>query len=225
MDSDFKKIDEAFKAEILADPALHKFLEPEIPNESERASFIKRCLKKLTARRMLLLAQWYIELADHQSKVRESRPALNIIFLIAMSEAVAKMKTRNSKLGSLRTIQTFFRHILRQDKEHLQRTLQRSLSSTKHHALRFSSIIRIFYGVRNEAVHGGNFWDFSLWEGPKPQPKANVIMHYGLLTFATMTSRSRKTKSKIALELRLSYSELRDIFRRTAIENVKSLLN
>jgi len=224
MDSDFKKIDEGFKAEILADPALHKFLEPEFPNEPERADFIKRCLKKLTARRMLLLAQWYIELADHQSKVKESRPALNIIFLIAMSEAIAKMKTRNSKLGSLKAIQTFFRPIRPEDKEHLQRTFQRSLSSTKHHALRFSSIIRILYGVRNEAVHGGDFYGFSLYEGPKP-PKDHVIRHYGLLTFATMTSRTRKTKSKIALDLQLTYSELRDIFRRTAIENIKSLMN
>ena len=84
----FKEIDNQIKKQLITDPDLNKFLAPEFSNRKDREDFIKECLKKQKTRRMLLRAQWYTEIADDMDKIRQSRPALRIIFLIDRKSVV-----------------------------------------------------------------------------------------------------------------------------------------
>jgi len=219
---DWEKIDELTKQGLLVDRELNFFLEPVFPNTVERVTFIRRCLKKLKTRRMLLRAQWYTHIADDQEKVRNNRPALKIIFLIALAEAVTKMRISTNNIGSLEAIKNFFKYILPTDKRILMNDFQRALTKPKHHTLRFSSIISILYDVRNKAVHGEDYYSFSLLDNKrKNEFKTGEYTDWGLMTFGDLGKQNRKRR--VTLDTRITYDELRDIFRRTAIENIKSL--
>lgn len=213
------KIDELAKQGILNDKNIHQFLKSEFPTRTERLSFIKECLKKISTRRMLLRAHWYTEIADDQSSIRESRPALNLIFLMAMAEAIAKKRTNNKNLGSLEAIKCFFEYISNEDKNFLRRNFRRTLLGAKYHDLRFSSVLRILYDVRNRAVHGENYYSFSLLD------RKSKLSHKHYSSFSLISSGylgPSKRKRRVSLDIKLTYEELRDVFRRTALANIKS---
>lgn len=212
MTNSFKMLDAVIKSGLMIDPKLHQFLKPFFSTTSDRQEFIAQCLKKMRTRRMLLRAQWYTEIADHQSTARDSRPALNIIFLMGMAESLAKART-NQKLSPNTAAKTFFDCISDADKKMLQQKFRRTLLSMKHHNLRFSSIIRILYEIRNKAVHGEDFFSFTLLRQPQNT--------HSMITSGTLVSK-RKNRRRVSLDIGITYHELRDIFRRTAIANIKA---
>lgn len=71
------------------DPELISFWADYFPSREDAIVFIKRCLKKITTRRMMLRVKWYVDIANRMPSVRDSRPALQIIFLVAMAESIA----------------------------------------------------------------------------------------------------------------------------------------
>lgn len=228
MSSNLKKIDDLAKQILLKDRGLNNFLKSDFPVISDRRNFVKKCLKKLKTRRMLLRAQWYLEIADDQVKVRQNRPALQLIFLMALAEAIAKQRIGNPHLSSLVAVKKFFNYISPSDKGMLNQSFRRALLQSKHHRLRFSSVLRILYEVRNSAVHGEDYFSFSLMDkNQKVAARASGYTSYSLLTYGYLVPRKRKGKKvrkrREALELTLTYEELRNIFRRTAIENIKSV--
>ncbi len=219
--SDWENIDKGVRQGLLKDPDLHDFLEPVFPTFELRETFIARCLRKISTRRMLLRAQWYIEIADDQEKVRQSRPALRLIFLMSLAEAIAKKKHGNTHLRPFDAITEFFKFISVKDKNKLTSTFTRCLLGPNHHSLRFSSILRILYDVRNRAVHGEDYFSFSLMN----QKRKEEHTHYA--SFSLISSGylgPSKRKRRVSLDIRLTYEELRDIFRRTAIANIEPLL-
>lgn len=216
MENSFKVLDEITKKGLIIDPDLHRFLKPIFTSVTDREEFITKCLKKMRTRRMLLRAQWYTKIAEHQSTAPDSRPALNIIFLMSMAESLAKARTRKP-LGPAAAAKAFFECILPVDKKLLNQKFRRTLLNLKHHTLRFSSIIRILYEIRNKAVHGEDFFSFSLLT---PQLIETHPTH-SMITSGTLVSKKRNRR-RVSLDLALTYSELRDIFRRTAIENIKA---
>ena len=223
-----KILNKAIKKGLEIDPGLHKFLNPIFNDVQGRHKFIKKCLRTLKARRMLLRAQWYTEIAEHQSKMKYGRPALRIIFLMSMAESLAKART-NSTLGSLAAIKAFFKFILKQDREFMRRNFRRALLGPKISKLRFSSIIRILYEVRNQAVHGEDFFSFSLMDAEdKKEKELGHYTHYGTITSGDLVKYNKKTKKKnrqrVSLDISLTYTELSEIFSRTAIENIKAIL-
>ena len=219
----WKNLQDSITQGFLTDRELNEFLEPVFPGLSERTNFIKDCLKKLKTRRMLLHSQWYTHIADDQEKVRNNRPALKIIFLMGLAESVTKMRIGTNNIGSLEAIKKFFKYILPEDKKVLMGNFQRALAKPRHHVLRFSSIIRILYDVRNKAVHGEDYYSFSLLDNvQKDEFKNGGYTHWGLMTFGDLGKLKRKRK--VALDIKITYDELRDIVRRTAIANIKSLL-
>jgi len=118
-------------------------------------------------------------------------------------------------------IKRFFDFISEKDKEILKHNFKRALLKPKHHEFRFSSILRILYNVRNRAVHGEDFWTFSLME---KEQKKNFIKD-GYTSFAVISDgylgyRLKKRNEKLSISL--TYEELRDIFIRTAISNIKN---
>lgn len=203
------------------DTELHNFLNPVFATEHGRKKFIGNCLKRITTRRMLLRAQWYVEIADDQEKVRQNRPALRLIFLMALAEAIAKNRTSNIRLGSLEAIKEFFKYISGDDKKMLHRGFRRTLLSPKHHNLRFSSILRILYDIRNRAVHGEDYFSFSLMDVADKRKHAHYTS-YSLITSGYLGS--RRNKKRVSLDVKLTYEDLRDIFRRTAIANIEAML-
>lgn len=205
---------------LLSDRGLHNFLRPELSDTKVRTDFIKKCLIKMKTRRMLLRAQWYTEIADDQEKVRNNRPALKIIFLIGLAEALAKVRV-NNRMQSLEAIKEFFKYILPRDKKFIQQHFRRTLLSYKHHSLSFLSVIKILYDIRNKAVHGEDYYSFSLMNADRKKEYQSKYTDYGFITFAELGKRYRKRR--VSLDISLTYEELRDIFRRTAIENIKSL--
>src|SRR5258708_860470 len=218
MENHWKKIDDLSKKGLLVDEDLHDFLKPIFPDISERTAFIKHCLKKLKTRRMLLRAQWYTEIADDKEKVRNNRPALKIIFLLALAEAIAKTRIGKNKIESLKAIQIFFQHVLPEDKKIITQNFQRALVKIKHHNLRFTSIIRILYDVRNRAVHGEDYYSFSLLDKDEKE-KHKDYTDFSLITAGSLGKKYKKRR--VPLDICLTYEELRDVVRRTAIENIK----
>ncbi len=221
MKNQWRKIDEAVKQGLLEDKDLHNFLEPILHAKSDREDFIKKCLKKISTRRMLLRAQWYTEIADDQQKIRQGRPALRILFLLGLAEALAKKRIGNQHLESFKAIQEFFKYISVSDRNVLQTSFKRTLLHPRQPMLRFSSILRILYDIRNRAVHGDDFFSFSLMDKERKKEHAH-FSSFGLITSGYLGPRKRK--KRISLDIKLTYEELRDIFRRTAIANIQSIL-
>ncbi len=228
MEKHWKQVDDMTKKALLEDKEIHAFLRPVFSDKDERRRFIQKCLRRITPRRMLNHAHWYLEMADNQEKVRPGRPALKIIFLMALAEYITKMRIGNNRISSTAAIHSFFTFTSKEDKLELQKGIQRALIRHPNHQLRFSSLIRILYDVRNQAVHGEDYYSFSLAD-PEEKRKHAHYTHWGLITSGYLVSRpsrrnARRRRARVALDITLTYEELREIFRRTAIANITSLL-
>lgn len=208
--------DKAVKKGILEDEELHQFLSPYVPVKENRNKFIKSCLRKMKTRRMLLRLHWYSQLADDIDKAKQARPALQIIFLMAMAEGLVGEKRGDKNLPPRWAINDFFSEIGSDDKQILQNNIRRSVGSPILSNLRFSSIVSILYEVRNKAVHGKEYWQFSLADNSDTQGGVIRLTHGWL-------GKSRK-KRRVPLDVKITYEMLRDIFARTAINNIKAIL-
>lgn len=226
MKNSWRKIDIAVKKELTENAGLNNFLSPFFDSEVDRKKFIKRCLVKLKTRRMLLRTQWYAEIADGLNVVRSSRPALQIIFLMSLAEGVARLRTGvldDDSVGSRKMIHNFFEFATTEDKKLLAQKFQRALISVKHHKLRFSSAVNILYNIRNKAVHGDDFYSFSLLDEQRKKEYINEgYTHYGVMTTGLL---GKKKKRRVSLDISLTYIELRNIIVRTALENMHGLFN
>ena len=218
----FKALSRLTKRALIDDPELNSFLRPEFPIVAERKKFIRRCLRRMKTRRMLLRAHWYTDIADHQRKFRGEHDPLSIIFLVGIAEALGKRRVGNRKLGSWKAILDFFKNISAQDKKELLKNFQRSLSPIIRPRLRFSSIVRIFYDIRNAAVHGDDHYSFTLMRSSdKKKYISENYNKYGVITSAK-TGKNRHRQKRVMLDTSLTYQELRSIFVRTALENIKA---
>ncbi|MBU3918909.1 hypothetical protein KKC63_03345 [Patescibacteria group bacterium] len=94
--------------------------------------------------------------------------------------------------------------------------IRRSLLKVKHHSFSFPSILRILYNVRNEAVHSGDFYSFAM------QDEQEKSEDYEVMTMAWLGK--KKNRRREYPEIKLTYPELRDIFIRTAIRNIQTIL-
>lgn len=195
------------------------FLKPVFPKQEEMESFVTKCDRKENARLALLNAAWYTAIADGQEKVRHSRPPLRIIFLMAMAEYVAKQRV-GGKLRSFDAVEEFFACISDGDKDLLLKTMRRSIVPPAQEGLTLQLILEILYNVRSGAVHGEDYFSFALMDEEEKKK-------YGAESFAIITTGyTGRGSEKISVDLdtTLTYEELRDVFRRTAIENIKLML-
>src|SRR3989344_5505486 len=212
-----KELDKHTKKVLAQDPESILFWSKYFSGKEEAILFIKNCLKKLLNRRMMLRTEWYVGIADSMPKIRDSRPALQVIFLVSLAEGLAgarSTKRQANNLGSQKSVLDFFKYIAKSDREELMTKFRRTLTATGRQTLRFSSIIRILYQIRNDAVHGEEFWKFSLVD--KKHHKDVKEPHWSLLTTGRLGTKKRKREENI--ETRLKYENLRDIFVRTAIQ-------
>jgi len=214
----WQNIDDAVKKQLLVDKGLNDFLKSIFPIETERQKFIQKCVRKIKTRRMLLRAQWYTEMANDQENVRQNRPALKLIFLMALAEALAKQRIGTIHIGSFDAIKEFFKYISEDDKRILSRGFKRAMLKLKHHNLRFFSILKVLYNIRNSAVHGEDYFSFSLMDPENKRMEPNL----SILTSGYLGSKKRKTR--VSLDVKLTYEELRDVFVRTAILNIKYII-
>ncbi len=202
--------------EILSDADLSKFLSRYLTSKEERLDFIRHCLQKVQTRQMLLRLHWYVDLAHDFGSVKLSRPSLQIIFLMSMAEALARYKKRYSKMGSKDAIHEFFKEILSEDESLMKQKFRRSLASNSSSQLTFKSIVNILYQVRNDAVHGKAFWKFHLSD------ERDLDQGMSLITEGYLGPQNRKRRE--SLELTLTYKQLVDVFVRTGLENIKTVL-
>lgn len=217
----FKKLDEHTKRFLEKDKSLSNFWSKYFSNKYETGLFIKNSLRKLLTRRMMLRVKWYVDIADGMPKVRDSRPALQVVFLVALAESVARRKFTKKQadsLGSQKLILDFFKHLQNSDKEEFGKKFKRALVSIKHHRLSISSVVRILYQVRNDAVHGKEYWGFDLVD--KKRHSDSDKPYWSLITTGWLGTRKRKRR--VNLDIKLTYEDLRDIFIRTAIKNIES---
>lgn len=225
MKNPWRKIDRAVKKGLIEDTDLNNFLSPFFGSEINRKEFIRGCLIKLKTRRMLLRAQWYAEIADGLSVVRSNRPALQIIFLMSLAEGAARLRTGNvddDSVSSKKMIHDFFKFTSAEDKKLLAQKFRRALVSVKHHKLRFSSAVNILYDIRSRAVHGNDFYSFSLLDEQHEKEYINGgFTHCGVMT-AGFLGKKRKRKRRVPLDISLTYRDLRDIVVRTALENIRN---
>lgn len=219
------------KQDIIQDEVLIEFLTPFFQDKDKTIEFISVCLRNIRTQRMLLRTHWYAEIADGIEKVRASRPALRIIFLMSMAEGVARLRLKREKDSdnSKGMISNFMNLMLESDKNQLRRDFRRAMIRIPHHQLQFSKIVNIFYDIRNRAVHGDDFYSFSLLdENRKKEYVSEGYSDYGVLTHGEWKPSRRKgsktpayKKTRVTIDVKLTYEELRAIFIRTAIENIK----
>lgn len=229
----WRKIDNQVKKGLVEDKGLNNFLNSFFDSDLIRKKFINKCLKKQKTRRMLLCAQWYSEIANGLDVVKSNRPALQIIFLMSLAEGVARLridKDGDDTAGSRSMIKEFFSCTTTQDKKRLVQKFQRALVKIKHHNLRFSSVANILYDIRNRAVHGNDFYSFSLLnENQKKEFVDGGYTHYGIMTVGFLGKSgkikggNKRRKQRVSLDISLTYKELRDIIIRTAIENIEKV--
>ena len=221
IDVSIKKMDKRVKQVLIQDKSLLSFWARYFSSKNDASIFIQNCLKKLMTRRMMLRVEWYVNIADNMPKIQENRPALQIVFLIAIAESIARKrftKEQANGLGSKKLVLDFFKYITDSDKKELNTKFKRSLTSTGYHKLYTSSIIKILYQIRNDAVHGEEYWGFSLVD--KRIHKDADEPHWRLMTSGWLGTIKRKRR--ITLETKFTYKDLRDIFIRTAIQNIQS---
>lgn len=222
MGNDIKKLNEHTKKLSTQDKELLVFWSKHFSNEEGTSVFIQNCLRKLSTRRMMLRVKWYVDIADGMSKVRDNRPALQVVFLVALAEAIARRKLTkkqaNTMGGSQKLVLYFFKCITDSDKNLFAKNFKRALISTKHHELRISSVVRILYQVRNDVVHGEEYWGFSLVD--KRRHEEVDKPYWSLITSGWLVKKYKKRR--VTLDIRLTYEDLRDIFIRTAIKNIES---
>jgi len=222
-----REIDKLVKRGLVEDEGLNKFLSPFFSSKTERINFIVKCLQKNKSRRMMLRAQWYAEIADSLERVKNNRPALQIIFLMSLAEGVTRLRTNNDgddNVSSKTMIHDFFRYTTASDKKLLARKFTRALTKAKHNNLTFSSVVNILYDIRNKAVHGYDFYSFSLLD--KNQEKEFVeggYTHYGIMTSGFLGKTNRKRR--VSLDISLTYEELRCVIVRTALENINAVFD
>lgn len=207
----WEEIDRLVQEFMVSDEARNKYLRPIYPNKDAREKFIRKCFTKLKTRRMLNRAQWYSEIADAMEKIKPGKTALKIIFLMSLAEGVSTLKLgkkQTKSIGSFKTIKKFFDYISEKDKHKLIKNIQNLSSSSYTQTLRFSSIIQFFYDIRNRAVHGEDYYSFSL--------------ESGMITSAKLGKKNKRHK---AINTSLTYKELRNIFRRTALANIESVFH
>ncbi|OGB74499.1 hypothetical protein A2V68_02695 [candidate division Kazan bacterium RBG_13_50_9] len=219
------------KQSIMQDAELIQFLAPFFQNKNNTTDFIKMCLQRIRTRHMLLRTHWYAEIADGIEKVRASRPALRIIFLISLAEGVARLRLKRERDSdnAKSMISSFMSLMSDADKNQLKRDFRRALIKMPHHQLQFSGIVNILYDIRNRAVHGDDFYSFSLLDKNRKKEYVSEGYHdYGILTHGEWKISRRKgsktsanKKVKVTLDIKMTYEELRAIFIRTAIANIK----
>lgn len=229
----WREIDKMVKKELLKNRELNNLLTPFFNSESSRKEFIQKCLKKQKTRRMLLRTQWYSEIAEGLDVVKSNRPALQIIFLMSLAEGVARLKTDkdgDDTVSSRSMIKEFFSRTTTQDRKLIAQKFKRALVKIEYHNLRFSSAVNILYDIRNRAVHGNDFYSFSLLnENQKKEFVDGGYTHYGIMTtgFLGKTGKTRsgnkRRKQRVRLDISLTYKELKNIVIRTAIENIKGV--
>jgi len=216
-----EKINEKTKQFLAQDKSLLIFWSKYFISENEASFFIQNCFKRLLTRRMVLRVKWYVDIANEMPKVQDSRPALQVVFLVALAENIARRKHTKKQadaLGSQKLVLEFFSYIQDSDKKEFEKKFKRALVSIKHHRLLISSVVKILYQVRNNAVHGEEYWDFSLVD-KKRHTEADKP-YWSLITNGWLGTRKRKRR--VTLDIKLTYENLRDIFIRTAIQNIKS---
>lgn len=96
---------------------------------------------------------------------RKSCPAKNYLSF-SLAEGIAKERVGkvNDDNKSKDYCLDFFKFASADDKKRLQTGIRRSFLGTPHSNLRLTSIIKMLYIVRSDAVHGRIFWEFSLAE-------------------------------------------------------------
>ena len=166
--------------------------------------------------------QWFCQIADGLELVRKNRPALQIVFLVALAEGIAKQRV-GKKMGSFLGIKEFFKkYINASDKKHLEHSFRRSITGPRLHKLTFTSQLRILYEVRNRVVHGEEFWVF-FFMGKKEKERyiKEKFTDYAHLTEGWLGKQNRKRR--VSLEMTLTYEEFKNIVIRTAIANINAV--
>ena len=92
IDISIRKANKHMKQMLAQDESSLSFWLKYFPTRNDASNFIRKCLRKLLTQRMMLIAEWYVNIADNMPKIHDSRPALQLIFLIALAEGVAKRR-------------------------------------------------------------------------------------------------------------------------------------
>lgn len=216
---------------MVGDSRLHNYFQTYFSSDGERNTFIEKCFKRITTRRMLLRINWYGEIADGQEKVRRNRPALQIIFLLALAEGIMVLRKnlkQNTYFKSEKLIKEFFERTSLEDRGFLLRHFRRAYLKVQHHSLRYSSIISILWNIRNKAAHGVNFYSFSmLGKDRKKDYVDGQFSDFGVITVGSFGKRGKTKSGKprkpnhVQLDISMTYQELKDIIIRTAINVIK----
>lgn len=191
---------------------LIEFYEPYFSNdENKTREFIKQAVdtrQKRNIRAIILQTQRLIYLADNADKIKPSRDALKLLFLIICAEAVAKLYKNFEEEGQSRYyVKMFFQEICDpQDWDSLSGAI---ITDKPRRPSVLSSVefVDFLYEVRCSVVHEGRYWEFRF----KDKSKLGVpFCYFG--------------KTETTVVVGITYEELRDIIVRGAIKAINTCL-
>lgn len=158
-DAAWRALDNAIKRSIVDHNELHDFLLPYFRHDLPMVTrFITKCVKKSKTKRMVLRLHWYGDLATKVDQIEPGRPAIPLIFLLALAEGLEKTAQNKEKddSNSLGYIHTFFQYIGGGDKNLLHQRFRRLLLKPRYN-LSFRSLIKILWNARCNAAHGREY--------------------------------------------------------------------
>lgn len=148
------------------------FYEPYFPDRAAATAFVSD-LETLTpdnprhrAKVMMHQVQRLVSLGDDLLTLRPGRDSLQLLFLIVCAENIAKLFHDVDEEGKSRAfVRRFFEEfVVGEDRD----ILEAAIVTGDLKPLVFQSVVDLFYSVRCDVVHEGEYWGFQFHDGDCP---------------------------------------------------------
>lgn len=144
-------------------PELIAFYSPFFPSIKETNSFINDCHNLQNSGNPLAFnimnnIERLIGLSDGTRHLKKSKDAVQIMFWITCIESAMKLAEHSMSNKTEKVIEFFETYILDEDKRVLEQKIQ--YHNRTGEVITLNAIARMFYAIRNDYVHEGNFSAF-----------------------------------------------------------------
>jgi hypothetical protein len=148
------------------------FYEPFFENYEATKDFVERC-EALTpndtnhvAKIMMHQTQRLVSIADDIAKIRRKRESLQLLFIIICAEHISKLHDNFDKEGQSRKyVHRFFKEFLTQSDKHTLEITIMDTSVYPNQPYDLKQAVDLFYKIRCDVVHEGNYWSFTFRDG------------------------------------------------------------
>lgn len=215
----YEKYDKKVRSEISKDKVLISIIQPFLEKDEDPKGFIVKSLENRKGRSIILRLKWFLEIANGIEEIKPGRPALKLIFIMALIEGVSRIKEENDDLKSIDAINKFFELTNEDSKKYILENFKSTITEKKE--ITFDDFLEIIYDIRSRAVHGNTFWEFSFMDKDTKEKEPD---YFSFVISGYLKSKEDSKKKRITLDIKLTYDEFEKIIIDTVIRNIKKIL-